>query len=251
VATDKLTIDTPEQVHLEFMLAGIGSRFMAAFLDILIEIVLYLILFLITLIWASSGFFDLTRSIWWSALVTLVLFCINWGYYAIFEAVWKGQTPGKRLAKIRVIKESGRPINAYEAIARNLMRAIDVLPTMYGAGIVCMMLNSQNRRIGDFVAGTVVIHDQRTEEVRPDWNTAVAAAPANPQLALLTSDDLVLIETYLQRRFQLDRSVRDSAAFQIAVRITNKTGLHRDPAQSMDDFLEGVARQIRDTARFR
>jgi len=86
------------------------------------------------------------------------------GYFAIFEIFWKGQTPGKRLAKIRVIKESGRPINAYEAIARNSCVRSDVLPTMYGAGIVCMMLNSQNRRIGDFVAGTVVVHDQRTKK---------------------------------------------------------------------------------------
>jgi len=85
------------------------------------------------------------------------------------------------------------------------MRAIDILPTMYGAGIVCMMLNSQNRRIGDFVAGTVVIHDQRTEEVRPDWTPRPKPLRPVRSSRLLTSDDLVLIETYLQRRFQLDR----------------------------------------------
>ena len=253
-SSDQLHIHTPEQIALELPLAGIGSRFLGLAIDTLLQIVLY-ILGGVLFAWIGvSGIAHLVYWLppsWFGAVAILFVFCVYWGYFAIFEIFWKGQTPGKQLAKIRVIKESGRPINAYEAIARNLMRAIDVLPTMYGAGIVCMMLNSQNRRIGDFVAGTVVVHDQRTEEVRPDWNTAVAAAPANPQLALLTSDDLVLIETYLQRRFQLDRSVRDSAAFQIAVRITNKTGLHRDPAQSMDDFLEGVARQIRDTARFR
>jgi len=253
-SSDQLHIHTPEQIALELPLAGIGSRFLGLAIDTLLQILLY---FVGGLLIAWIGISGIARMVGWlpsswlNAVVILFIFCVYWGYFAIFEIFWNGQTPGKRLAKIRVIKESGRPMNAYEAIARNLMRAIDILPTMYGAGIVCMMLNSQNRRIGDFVAGTVVIHDQRTEEVRPDWNTAAEAAPASPQLALLTSDDLVLIETYLQRRFQLDRSVRDSAALQIGIRITNKTGLQRDPAQSTDDFLEAVARQIRDSARFR
>ncbi len=155
------------------------------------------------------------------------------------------------MAKIRVIKESGRPINAYEAIARNLLRAIDGLPGMYGVGIVCMMLNSQNRRLGDYVAGTVVVHDKRTEEVKPDWNTVAQPAATNPQLSQVGSEELVLIETYLHRRIDLDLALRDQMAHQIATRITAKTGLQRDPNQSLDDFLESVARQIRDTARFR
>jgi len=253
-SSDQLHIHTPEQIALELPLAGIGSRFLGLAIDTLLQIVLYLAGGLLFAWIGISGIAHLVSWLpasWFGAVMILFLFCVYWGYFAIFEILWNGQTPGKRLAKIRVIKESGRPINAYEAIARNLLRAIDVLPTLYGVGVVCMMLNSQNRRIGDFVAGTVVVHDQRTEEVRPDWNTAAEAAPANPQLASLTSDDLVLIETYLQRRFQLEQSVRDNAAFQIGIRITNKTGLQRDPAQSMDDFLEAVARQIRDTARFR
>lgn len=253
-SSDQLHIHTPEQIALELPLAGIGSRFLGLAIDTLLQIVLYLVG---ALLFAWMGTSGIARMVGWlppswlGAVGILFIFCVYWGYFAIFEIFWNGQTPGKRLAKIRVIQQSGRPINAYEAIARNLMRAIDILPTMYGAGLVCMMLNSQNRRIGDFVAGTVVIHDQRTEEVRPDWNTSAEAALASPQLALLTSDDLVLIETYLQRRFQLDRSVRDSAALQIGIRITNKTGLQRAPAQSTDDFLEAIARQIRDSARFR
>ena len=90
-----------------------------------------------------------------------------WGYFAFFEAVWRGQTPGKRYVGIRVIKESGRPIDAFEAIGRNLMRGIDGLPGFYGVGLVCMMLNQQHRRLGDFVAGTVVVHENRADEVQP------------------------------------------------------------------------------------
>jgi uncharacterized RDD family membrane protein YckC len=167
---DHLQIDTPEQIALELPLAGIGSRFLGLAIDTLLQIVLYVIgtfvLILAGAFLASEGIGRYFRWIpvsWGPAIAILFVFCVYWGYFAFFEIIWKGQTPGKRLAKIRVIKESGRPINAYEAIARNLLRAIDALPGMYGVGIVCMMLNSQNRRIGDYVAGTVVVHETRLE----------------------------------------------------------------------------------------
>jgi uncharacterized RDD family membrane protein YckC len=257
---DQLEIDTPEQIALELPLAGIGSRFLGLAIDTLLQFVLYV-----------TGVFALAVSIplfartarglgrylewipqsWAPAIAIIFVFCVYWGYFAFFEIIWHGQTPGKRLAKIRVIKESGRPINAYEAIGRNLLRAIDALPGMYGVGIVCMMLNSQNRRVGDYVAGTVVVHDKRTDEVKPDWNTVRQPTDTNPQLSSVTSEELVLIESYLHRRLDMDLMLRDQMAYKIASRITEKTGLQRDPNQSLDDFLEAVGRQIRDTARFR
>jgi uncharacterized RDD family membrane protein YckC len=255
---DQLQIDTPEQIALELPLAGIGSRFLGLVIDTLIQFVLYIIGAIVVGFAAGlaagagiSRYFLWIPVSWAPAIAILFVFCVYWGYFAFFEIIWKGQTPGKRLAKIRVIKESGRPINAYEAIARNLLRVIDGLPGMYGVGIVCMMLNSQNRRLGDYAAGTVVVHDKRTEEVKPDWNTLTEPAAANPQLSVVTSEELVLIETYLHRRVDMDLILRDQVAYKIASRITEKTGLQRGPNQSLDDFLETSARQIRDTARFR
>lgn len=253
---DQLQIDTPEQISLELPLAGIGSRFLGLAIDTLLQFLLC-VMAIVALVFAEkAGVGSYLRWVhipvsWIPAVVILFAFCVYWGYFAFFEIIWKGQTPGKRVAKIRVIKESGRPINAYEAIARNLLRAIDGLPGMYGVGIVCMMLNRQNRRLGDYVAGTVVVHDKRADEVRLEWNRATEAAASNPQVALIGTEELVLIETYLQRRSEIDLVLRDQVAYKIATRITEKTGLHREPDQSLDDFLELAARQARDTARFR
>ena len=225
-------------------------------IDTLIQAALYLIVGIVFFLILGLG----ASVVWFvpanvgPALGIFVGYCIYWGYFAIFEIIWKGQTPGKRFAGIRVIKESGRPINAFEAIGRNLMRAVDVLPGVYGVGLVTMLLNQQSRRLGDFVAGTVVVHEKPTEAVKPTWNTATdpasTAGPITTSGTQMTADELVLIETYLSRRFELDPTVRLQTAIQIAERIKARTGLQPQSHQHVDDFLEEAARNIRDRGQF-
>lgn len=247
--SDKLIIDTPEQVHLEFVLAGIGSRFMAIFLDVLIQIVLYGVLVLISLALGISGFFNAGRSIWWIALLTLVIFCIYWGYYAIFEALWKGQTPGKRWAGIRVIKDSGRPINAFEAIGRNLVRAVDFLPAFYGVGVVTMLLNAKNRRLGDYVAGTIVVHESSDRESSLFFNTPTRTDFTLHQAAGLTLQEAELIETFLARRLEIPPEVRKFNGQRIADMISVRLSI---PPESRppdnENFLELMVREFRSRA---
>jgi uncharacterized RDD family membrane protein YckC len=252
VATDKLTIDTPEQVHLEFVLAGIGSRFMAAFLDMLIEAVAYLILFFLSLFWFSTGLFNGSRSIWWEAFAGLVVFCINWGYYAIFEALWKGQTPGKRWAGIRVIKDSGRPINAFEAIARNLLRVVDFLPVFYGFGVITMLLNAKNRRLGDYVAGTLVVHESSDDESKIFFNTPTRTEFALHQAAGLTLQEAELIETFLARRLEIPWEVRQVNSKRIADMVSTRLNIPSEsrPADN-ENFLELMVREFRSRAQYR
>ena len=247
---ERLTIETPEQIALELPLAGVGSRFLAIAVDTLLQIagfaLLVLLLLFLTLALGSQ---------WLSGCVGPVLFVffiffVYWVYFALFETIWKGQTPGKRVARIRVIKESGRPINAYEAIARNLVRFVDFLPGLYGVGIVCMLLNGRNRRLGDFVAGTVVVHESRTEDAKPYMDAAPGAVSVTSDVAQLAREDLLLVETYLQRRNDLDWQVREKMAEEIAARIRKKARIAEDKTQKPDDFLEAVARRIRENARF-
>ena len=238
---------------LELPIAGIGSRFLALSVDTLLQTMLYVgttlaLVYELPEIGRRSLPF-LTQL--GAAAAILIGFCIYWGYFAFFEIVWSGRTPGKRIAAIRVIKESGRPMNAYEAIGRNIMRAIDFLPALYGLGVVVMMLNRNSRRLGDYLAGTVVIHDRKQPATLPAWNGRVARDGLAQPLANVTVDELVLIETFLQRRSDLEPLVREEMADQIAARISGKTGQPRDPRQPVEEFLEAVAQHVRDTARFR
>jgi uncharacterized RDD family membrane protein YckC len=249
-----LTIDTPEQITLELPLAGIGSRFLAIAIDTLLQVSLFLTgVIVLTILggaaWGRPGAW--MRQIG-PALAVLLAFCLYWGYFAVFEIVWGGRTPGKRLAGIRVIKDSGRPINAYESIGRNVLRAVDFLPAMYAIGVGVMLLNRHSRRIGDFVAGTVVVYEGKHDGPAPNWQSAdLVAGISSTALTRVTAEELRLIETYLQRRHDLDPLVRDEMAERIAARISQRIGIEREPAQHVDDFLESVARRVRDVARFR
>ena len=112
---DTHTIDTPEQVGLEYSVAGVGSRFVAALLDSLILAAFFFAeLMALVMIGAASsvapaagGWAD-TAGKWFIAFVVFINFAVVWGYFALFEAYWQGQTPGKRAMKVRVIKDSGR-----------------------------------------------------------------------------------------------------------------------------------------------
>lgn len=221
-------IDTPEQVELRFPLAGLGSRFLAATVDIGIQIIANLVLILIIVIAFSAGMrtgaldrMSDTAGKWFVAGIVLVYFLLYWGYYSLFEAFRNGQTPGKRVMKIRVIKDSGRQITFFEALARNLLRVVDSLPALYLIGVISILFTKQNKRLGDLVADTIVVHE-RTDEFAGYLNlppsrafttgfhaTPQASAPAElsgiaaDRVGRLSADDLHLIDSFLARALAL------------------------------------------------
>lgn len=244
--SEKLTIDTPEQIPLEFPLAGIGSRFLALVIDTLAQFVAGGVIVVALLILFGARIAALEgHGAWAAAAAVLALFALHHGYFALFEALWSGQTPGKRLMDLRVIADAGRPIAAHQAIARNLMRIIDALPGLYAFGIVSALLNRQNKRLGDLVAGTVVVHERPLVESKPDWDAAAPARPAGPEAARLTPQDGDLIETFLLRRRHLEPAVRDQTSRSIAERIARALGVPLREVVDAERFLEDLARDRR------
>lgn len=249
---DKLTIDTPEQTALEFPLAGVGSRFLAIAADTAIQIIIaFVLLIVLAVAIPALSVFGGVGPQWALALLIFSGFLLNSGYYAFFEAIWNGQTPGKRFAQIRVMKDDGRPISAYDAIARNVLRIIDQLPAAYGLGIVSILISSQNKRLGDFVAGTVVVHEKTMEAVRPYAESAPDETLPAFDASSITLEELQLIETFVQRRDSFDPMLRGSMATQICARIGQKLGVNVYGWPRNEKFLEAVLQQCRSTGRFR
>ncbi|HTD24428.1 MAG TPA: RDD family protein [Terriglobales bacterium] len=254
-ANDKLIIDTPEQIPLEFSLAGVGSRALAMMLDSLIMLLIYAVVGIIyAIVAASFQLFSSSASNWVSAIAFFVFFLIYWGYFAISEILMKGQTFGKRQLNLRVIKDSGAPIGAYEAIGRNLLRAVDWLPAFYGVGIVAALLNKQNKRLGDMVAGTVVVHERPLAEMQPILSVPTRPAAEAPvsvyNSSRLTVDELQLIEAFLQRRYELPPQLRIQTAIQIAARVSRTLEIPPQGRPDPETLLETLARERRNSGRY-
>lgn len=249
---DNLIIDTPEQTSLEFPLAGIGSRFLAMAADTAIQAAAGLLIFIV-LILLLPGFrlLGTTGEQWIVALFIIAGFLLYSAYFAFFEIVWNGQTPGKRYAQLRVMRDDGRPISAYDAITRNLLRIVDSLPGFYGVGILSVFFSKQSKRLGDFVAGTVVVHETALEGVRPFAETKVDESLPAFDASGITVDELRLIETFIERRDSLDPGLRGNLALQIAGRIGEKLHVQVYGWPRTETFLEAVLKQCRERGQFR
>jgi uncharacterized RDD family membrane protein YckC len=218
-APDQLSIETPEQVALEFPLAGVGSRFLAVAVDTLLQGAIGMVVFFV-----AVGVFTALRAggLWIAAFALIAGFLIFYGYFAAFEAFWHGQTPGKRLVGLRVLSVSGRPIRIDEALLRNVLRLVDQLPGVYAVGIVSMLATARSQRLGDLAAGTVVVHEKGL--TAPVMRVAEAAVPSWTGGAGLSDAELLLVETFLQRRRELDLAVREDRARAIAARLRARIG---------------------------
>jgi uncharacterized RDD family membrane protein YckC len=246
-APEKLTIDTPEQIPLEFPLAGVGSRFLALAFDTLLQAgaatILLLILLAVRLLaapsWPAIG-------PWVAGVLLLIGFAIYAAYFAVFESIWSGQTPGKRLVGLRVIDVSGRPVTVFAALIRNLLRVIDQIPGIYAVAIVTVVFTRRNQRLGDLAAGTVVVHERSEAIAAPEPRDRPAARHGAHRLA---PSEVILIEEFLRRRAELDPWVRLQSARRIATRM--QATLDLAGVEDEERLLEELAAEYRASDRYR
>lgn len=251
-SSPKLTIDTPEQTALEYPIAGLGSRFLALLADTAIQVVLaFFVVIVGSILGVGLAMAGGLGPQWVFAIVVILLFLLNSGYFALFEIFWNGQTPGKRYVQLRVIKDDGRPIGAYEAIVRNAVRLVDALPAMYGVGMISVFLSKQSKRLGDFVAGTVVVHEKTLEGVRPYAQAQTDETLPPIDVSRVTLEEVQLVETFLNRRDNLEPAVRTTMAMQIANRLADKMEVKIYGWPRTETFLEAVIEQCRQSNRFR
>ncbi len=250
-----LNIDTPENVAFGYEVVGIGSRFIAGIVDSAIIGAILTAVALIIVLTASP--FDGDNGTLISAIGLFLFFVILWGYYIFFEMSWNGRSPGKRMAGLRVIKRDGTPITLSESIIRNLLRTIDSLPAFYGVGIVSMFIDGQSRRLGDIMAGTLVVRDNEditleninTKSGRRTLMSAprqVADGIREWPVHKLNDDDIRLAEDFLQRRYEIKNA--NDLAYKIARRLMKKMELPASEMVFMSDAiysLDTIIRQYR------
>lgn len=270
-AEEALIIETPERVPLEFALASIGNRFMAVAVDHVIQVlaILAMVMFLafITSAGASIGnsFAELfaQSSNWATAIILLVIFFLFSSYFVFFEWLWNGQTPGKRIFKLRVIREDGRPITFWESMTRNLIRLGDAMPVIcYSVGLIAVFLSSKDQRMGDLFAGTVVIRERMGEipafdEVFSGNVSDPAFVRVQPQAKFVFTADAVndlemeLVESFLRRRWDLSEKQRIWMAWRIALPIMYKVKPQYDlDSFSYEGFLEELLERFYSKKRF-
>jgi uncharacterized membrane protein SpoIIM required for sporulation/uncharacterized RDD family membrane protein YckC len=233
-------VETPELVMLSYSVAGLGSRAMAALIDLLLSVGALLVVgFAALSVMGRRGIANMdTSGSWGIAILVLVQFGLLWGYYVLFEGLMDGQTPGKRLNHIRVVREGGYSVTFGTSAVRNLMRVIDMQPGFfYLVGMVSVLLTRRGRRIGDIVAGTIVVREDARRAAAP---TPVVTSQAAGQLQTsLTEDEYLVLSRFVERWPTLDAARRGALAAQLATRFSAAlAGDGRGAAPSLLDLYE-------------
>lgn len=208
---EQVSIKTPEFVALKFNLAGLGSRAGAMIIDQTLLMIVNIILVLIftfsmniTIHFGSPSFL--------LAIAIVILFIIRWGYFFVCEYFFGGKTIGKRIIGIRVIQENGHSITILSSFIRNLLRIVDMLPTGYFIGIILVFFHSQHKRLGDIIAGTIVVHEREVKKKESPIEKAVekrgltkeSLSVSDLEIRSLGAKEWKLLKVYSERILQLD-----------------------------------------------
>jgi uncharacterized RDD family membrane protein YckC len=263
---ETLIIETPERVPLHFALASIGNRFLACAFDHALQtLAIILLYFILTIIGNSFNIGGMAGASKWAlALLIIIAFIIWSSYFIVFEWLWNGQTPGKRWLKLRVIREDGRPITFWEAAVRNLLRIFDIMPfPFYSIGLISVFISTRDQRVGDFVAGSVVVRERETEAPTfsqvfnsPVSDTALRRSfkpvQFTAEISSITEREIEVVETYLRRRYDLPDQARMWMAWRVAMPLLYKLRPGYDLATfTYEGFLEELLHRYRAKNRFK
>ena len=214
----RLQVETPEHVTLDLEIAGVGSRALAALIDMLVLVGSAFGVFIVLAIVAGFG---VTVGSIGGALLVIGGFAAWTGYFILFEGLRQGQTPGKRMVGIRVVSDTGNAISLSAAAARNLLRVADFLPPPYLTGTLLVALHPRGKRLGDMVAGTVVARDRPSTLVVSTRNRSEPASAALSLIPELTDAEFRVVAQFESRQAQLSQPARVRLAAAIARRLAD------------------------------
>lgn len=215
---DTVTIATPEGVDLELTLAGAGSRFVSALVDLGIQMVLAL---------GAVAAFGWVGG-FGQAAVAIITSLVVLGYDILFEVLASGRTPGKRLNGMRVVRSGGEPVGFLTSAIRNVLRLVDFLPFAYVIGAAAILATRKNQRLGDVAAGTLVVRD-RVPKVALYRDAATAPAETSTwDTSAITAEEVAAVRRFLERRPEIEAGARAELARTLATRLEPKVAGARE-----------------------
>ena len=230
-----LEVRTPESIAFSYELAGLGSRFLAVSVDVTIQ-TLVMIGIIWGLIYAGSHVRDVSaptkiESSLAIAFIATIIFIVYFGYFILFETFWNGQTPGKKMMGLRVVRDGGYPADFGSVAIRNLIRVGEFVVGLYAISAVAALMSPENKRLGDMAAGTIVVRDVRAAKLADLLEEP--AETAHP--LMLSSQERALIDQFVARRDGMAPHNRAMMASKIAERIRPRVS--RDLQQLDDEEL--------------
>jgi uncharacterized RDD family membrane protein YckC len=243
---DTIKIETPEHIELEYELAGLGSRYIGVFVDHLIQSFVMFFLFIALVISNPNITSENPLEIFKSAFagtIMVMMFLVSFAYFIFFETIWSGQTPGKKIAQIQVLKDNGEPIGFMEALLRNIFRLIDFFPFYYYVGIGLLWFRNDKKRVGDIIAHTIVV--KQKANLKP-----VSAPELNVKtdlqinVSLINDQEYGLIRDFIISRHQLPVEDRIRIGNKLAAFAAEKLQM-REVNVDKEEFLETIAVQYR------
>ncbi|HLI96659.1 MAG TPA: RDD family protein [Candidatus Baltobacteraceae bacterium] len=232
-----VSVRTPESIAFSYELAGLGSRFLALVLDMTLQVLILSAIFWgFALIGSYGGKTPVKSSISAStlesvviAVIVTIVFLVFFGYFIAFEAFWNGQTPGKKVLGIRVVRDGGYPLDLAGSLIRNLVRVGEFALGLYAISAAATLISPENKRLGDMAAGTIVVRDARSHSLAAIRERADAE---QPRAAMITDEEHALIARFMARRDAMSAHSRHNLASQIADRVRPR--ISRD-LQYLDD----------------
>ncbi|MCL2197816.1 MAG: RDD family protein [Defluviitaleaceae bacterium] len=189
-----ITIITPSSIEVEYRLAGAGSRVAAFLIDFAVQVALIAAAAVLVLLWADRFIMGNTDPSGTALGIVMVFaFLVQFGYFIVWELMTNGQSLGKRIFGLRVIRDNGQPLGFSQSLVRGLIRAS--LDMLY-VGLIVVLFSKKHKRLGDMAAGTVVI----CENSAPAPVVASAWPSGLPDAFLLTAEERQLVEDWLARR---------------------------------------------------
>ncbi len=220
----EMQIETPENVVLTYQLAGPAQRYIAYMIDLAIRLAIlfgaWMVINMVGIVLPGTAI----------GIFLVIMFLNTWGYYTISEGFFKGQSIGKHVCGLRVIRDGGYPITFWPALLRNLVRSADAI-IFYGIGITTMLLTRRFQRLGDLVAGTVVIQERSLHLPRkPVILNKIQPLNKNDIGSFVPRDEVLsLIDEFMGRRHVLTYERGHALAGILANNLAQRLNYSGDP----------------------